>query len=71
MSGIGEFVPTHIDKWENGDVEEEVALCLAIKDEYHDLTEWLVHHYNHHGIRRFYIMDDGSHPKMSDRKSVV
>lgn len=51
-----------IAKWEAGDTAEEIAFCLTIKDEYHDLTEWLVHHYNHHNIRRFYIMDDGSSP---------
>ena len=28
------------------------------------MKEWLVHHYNHHGIRRFYLMDDGSNPQM-------
>lgn len=29
------------------------------------MTEWLVHHYNHHGIRRFYLMDDDSNSKMA------
>ncbi len=44
---------------------EYVAICLSLRDQAQDLTESLVHHYHHHGIRRFYIMDDGSVPPMS------
>lgn len=29
------------------------GICLGIKDEYHDVTEWSGHQYNHHGTRRF------------------
>ncbi|RDL37284.1 uncharacterized protein BP5553_04717 [Venustampulla echinocandica] len=47
------------------DDEEYVAICLAAKDQSHDLPEWLTHHYHHIGIRRFYIMDDGSNPALS------
>ena len=65
VSQISDFTPSAIAQYEAGDTNEDVAICLAIKDEYHMLTEWLVHHYNHHGIRRFYIMDDGSDPRIS------
>jgi hypothetical protein len=44
---------------------EYIALCMAIKDQAHDLGEFFVHHYHHVGIQRFYIMDDGSDPPMS------
>ena len=47
------------------DDEEYVSLCVAIKDQPRDLDEFLVHYYYHHGIRRFYIMDDGSGPPLS------
>lgn len=47
--------------------EEYVAICLAIKDQSRDLPEWLTHHYHHVGIKRFYIMDDGSDPPLSSR----
>lgn len=47
------------------DDEENVAFCLAVKDQSRDLPEFLVHHYHHHGIRRFYIMDDRSQPPLS------
>lgn len=44
---------------------EYVSLCLAIKDQPRDLDEFLVHYYYHHGIRRFYVVDDGSEPPLS------
>jgi hypothetical protein len=47
------------------DDDEDIAFCLAVKDQSQDLPEFLVHHYHHHGIRRFYIMDDRSHPPLS------
>lgn len=28
------------------------------------MTEWLVHHYHHHGIRRFYIMESVPFPQL-------
>lgn len=62
------IIPSSIARWDAGDTQEEIAICLSIKDQYADLAEWLVHHYNHHGIRRFYIMDDGSMPPLSERK---
>lgn len=61
------ILPSTIALWEASNTTEEIALCLAVKDQYADLAEWLVHHYNHHGIRRFYIMDDGSTPPLAER----
>lgn len=46
--------------------DEYVAICIAIKDQRADLPEWLAHHYHHIGIRRFYLMDDGSIPPLSE-----
>lgn len=46
------------------DDDEYLAICLPIKDQRHDLPEFLIHHYHHHGIRRFYLMDDGSVPPL-------
>lgn len=42
-----------------------IAICMAIKNQALDLQEFFVHHYHHLGIRRFYIMDDGSDPPLS------
>jgi Glycosyl transferase family 2 len=47
------------------DTEEYVAMCIAVKDQHKDLPEFLIHHYYHMGIRRFYLMDDGSEPPLS------
>ena len=47
------------------DDQEYVSLCVAIKDQPGDLNEFLAHYYYHHGIRRFYVMDDGSDPPLS------
>ena len=47
------------------DDEEYLSLCLAIKNQPGDLDEFLTHYYYHHGIRRFYVMDDGSEPPLS------
>ncbi len=35
------------------------AICLVVRNEVHDLTEWLLHYYNI-GIERFYIYDHKS-----------
>lgn len=45
--------------------DEYVAICMAVKDQSQDLPEFFIHHYHHIGIRRFYIMDDGSNPPLS------
>jgi len=48
--------------------DEYVAICMAVKDQQLDLPEFFIHHYHHLGIRRFYIMDDGSEPPLSSYK---
>ncbi|ORY82047.1 hypothetical protein BCR37DRAFT_393088 [Protomyces lactucae-debilis] len=48
-----------------GDEEEYVALCFTAKNEGRNLPEVFQHFYHHIGIRRFYIMDDGSRPPLS------
>jgi hypothetical protein len=50
------------------DTEEYVAFCVAHRNQLRDLPEFLTHHYHHHGIRRFYIMDDRSDPPISSFK---
>jgi hypothetical protein len=45
--------------------EEYIAICMAVKDQSLDLPEFFIHHYHHIGIRRFYVMDDGSNPPLS------
>jgi hypothetical protein len=47
------------------DTDEYVAFCIAHRNQLRDLPEFLNHHYHHHGIRRFYIMDDRSDPPLS------
>ncbi|KFY34957.1 hypothetical protein V494_06332 [Pseudogymnoascus sp. VKM F-4513 (FW-928)] len=56
------FTPAPFD---SGDTEEYLAICVSVKDQYLDLLEWLTHHYHHHNIRRFYLMDDGSTPVLA------
>lgn len=48
-----------------GDDEEYMSICIAVKNQHLDLLEWFPHYYYHHGIRRFYVMDDGSQPPIS------
>ena len=48
-----------------GDDEEYMSICIAVKNQHLDLFEWFPHYYHHHGIRRFYVMDDGSQPPIS------
>lgn len=62
-SGSG-YQSTTGDSTDDGD--EYVAVCIAVKDVANDLVEFFVHHYHHMGIRRFYVMDDGSEPPLSD-----
>ena len=61
-----EVTPQALQATNVGGSEEYVAICMAVKDQSLDLPEWFVHHYHHLGIRRFYIMDDGSDPPLSD-----
>jgi len=39
---------------------------MIVKNQLEDLKEFLTHHYYHLGIRRFYVMDDGSIPALSN-----
>ncbi|OBT56774.1 hypothetical protein VE04_03731 [Pseudogymnoascus sp. 24MN13] len=56
------FTPAPFD---SGDKDEYLAICVSVKDQYLDLLEWLTHHYHHHNVRRFYLMDDGSTPVLA------
>ena len=47
-------------------VNEHVAVCILVKDKADDLVEFFVHHYHHMGIRRFYVMGDGSDSPLSE-----
>lgn len=40
------------------------AMCLAVGNQAKDLPEFFTHHYHHHGVRNFYVMDDRSDPPM-------
>jgi hypothetical protein len=57
--------PIPVAPLKDGDTEEYLALCVAVKNQPDDLAEFLTHHYHHHNIRRFYIMDDGSSPVLA------
>ncbi|CZT05651.1 uncharacterized protein RAG0_11633 [Rhynchosporium agropyri] len=46
-------------------ITEPIAVCMSVKDQSADMVEFFVHHYHHMGIRRFYVMDDGSDPPLS------
>lgn len=48
-----------------GNHDEYLAICLYVKNQAQDLPEFFQHHYYEMGIRRFYVMDDGSDPPMS------
>lgn len=48
-----------------GDEDEYMSICIAVKNQHLDLLEWFPHYYYHHGIRRLYVMDDGSQPPIS------
>lgn len=43
-----------------------IAFCSSVRDQSQDMPEWFIHHYHNIGIKAFYIMDDGSHPPLSD-----
>ncbi|ETS79990.1 hypothetical protein PFICI_07519 [Pestalotiopsis fici W106-1] len=45
---------------------EYLAICLAVRDQALDLPEFLQHHHYNMGVGRFYILDDGSNPPLSD-----
>ena len=65
-SGLeAKFTKTPYPSLPPGDEEEYMSICLAVKNQHLDLLEWFPHYYYHHGIRRFYVMDDGSQPPIS------
>ena len=47
------------------DEDEYMSICIMVKNQHLDLPEWFAHYYYHHGVRRFYVMDDGSQPPIS------
>ena len=49
------------------DNEEYVAFCLVVRNQSIDMPEFFIHHYHHHGIRRFYVYDDGTSPPLSQK----
>jgi hypothetical protein len=57
------FIPhTHLPT----DDDEYIAICAVVRNQQRDLIEWFTHHYYHHGIRYFYIMDDSSVPALDE-----
>lgn len=48
-----------------GNHDEYLAVCLFAKNQAADMVEFFQHHYHELGIRRFYVMDDGSEPPLS------
>ena len=65
-SGIGaSFTKSPYPPLPPGDDDEYMSICIAVKNQHLDLLEWFPHYYYHHGIRRFYVMDDGSQPPIS------
>ena len=48
----------------------EPAPGLLVKDVPLELREFFTHHYYHHGIRKFYVYDDGSNPPLSTHPGI-
>lgn len=48
------------------DADISIAFCSSVRDQSPDMPEWFIHHYYNIGINAFYVMDDGSHPPLSD-----
>lgn len=66
-SGIELTAPT-TESHDSGSVVSQkgnIAFCVAVKDQYLELPEFLTHHYYNIGIKHFYLMDDGSQPPLS------
>lgn len=57
-----EMIRPHTYTEEEG---EYFAMCVGNKNQPVDLQEFFRHHYHHHGVRHFYIGDDGSDPPLS------
>ncbi|KAJ3150283.1 hypothetical protein HDU86_006674 [Geranomyces michiganensis] len=45
---------------------EYLAICVFVKGQKRYLPEWFIHHYYHLNVGRFYVMDDGTEPPLSD-----
>ena len=52
------------------DDDEYIAICLGVRNPDPDIAEWFTHYYHHHGIRRFYVIDDGSEPPLTEREGL-
>ena len=52
------------------DHAEHLAICLVVRNQSIDMPEFFVHHYHHHGVRRFYVYDDGTVPQLVDKPYV-
>jgi Glycosyltransferase family 92 len=46
------------------DNEEYMSVCISVLNGAVDMPEFFAHYYHHMGIRRFYVMDDGSNPPL-------
>jgi len=62
--------PTPFPTLPPADTNEYIAVCLGVRDPDPDISEWFTHYYHHHGIRRFYVIDDGSEPPLTNRKNL-
>ena len=49
------------------DDEQYVAFCLVVRNQSIDMPEFFIHHYHHHGIRKFYVYDDGTVPQLAEK----
>ena len=49
------------------DEKEYIAFCLVVRNQSIDMPEFFIHHYHHHGIRRFYVYDDGTSPPLAQK----
>lgn len=63
----GTFVGKPVEKTviRNVPHDEYLAVCLFARDQALDMVEFFQHHYYDIGIRRFWVMDDGSDPPLS------
>ena len=52
------------------DDEEYMAFCLVVRNQSIDMPEFFIHHYHHHGVRRFYVYDDGTQPQLAEKPYV-
>ena len=48
------------------DIDEDMSICITVKNQTLMLEEFMRHHYHHMGIRRFYVHDDGTVPPLEE-----